>query len=191
MSVTRPPFVPFVVPVHGRRRAKYFVFHTTEGGGTVESLAAYFRRTPDGLGVNYIIEPSGRMGSNGDFDAMTYHVADHNSECMGVEQIATHTWTSEKWFTQPVGGDGPLMLWASAWLAAYVSQERDIPLRAAASNHRWTAPSGFTQHSEVPDNDHTDCGPGFPFGWVLGRAQAWLTDGVPAYVRDEILKARG
>jgi hypothetical protein len=176
-KVTRPPFVPFSVPTHGTRTPKHFVFHTTEGGGTVESLAAYFRNSGDGYGINYITQPSGRMGSIGSFVAETWHVASHNSECIGCEQIGFHYLTSRQWFLRI------RQLWAAAWIAAWVSQELDIPLVRSALGRRWIAPSGFCQHSDVPDNDHVDCGAGFPFGWVLATAAKWKANGVPVWVR--------
>lgn len=177
--IVRPPFVPFAVPTHGRRVARYFVFHTTESpeSTTIENLAAYFRGTTDQLGVNYIVQANGRMGSLGDFDALTYHVANENSVCIGNEQVATYRRTSEQWF------EHRNQLWASTWVMCWVCQERDIPLRVGARGHRFVADSGVCEHRDLPQNDHIDCGDGFPLGWVLNTGRNWMARGVPSYVR--------
>lgn len=184
-QIPRPPFVPFTCPSHGVRdmsAIKHFVFHTTEGGGTVESLASYFRSGT--YGIMYITEPTGRCGSLGDWRKLVWHVASHNTECVGLEQIGYARYSTEDWF------ENLHQLWAAAWIAAYCSQELSIPLVQSARARHWIAPSGFCQHRDVPDNDHTDCGPGYPFGWVLARARDWRSSGVPAFVVDELRKAR-
>jgi hypothetical protein len=194
-TVIRPPFVPFTITPEFTRPVsaiKHFVFHTTEGGGTVESLADFFQRTlhqrqhgPGTYreGVMYISEPNGRVGSLGDWRKGVFHVANHNTECVGLEQIGHSSLTTEQWF-------GRLhQLWSAAWIAAYVSEQLDIPLVRSAKDRRFIAPSGFCQHGDVPDNDHTDCGSGYPFGWVMDRAREWRANGVPAFVADEVRRA--
>jgi hypothetical protein len=144
---------------------------------TIESLAAYFRSSPSRLGVSYIIQKNGRMGSIGDFFAETWHVKSHNSECIGVEQIGSASISRAGWAFRK------RQTVAAGWLAAWVSQQLEIPLVRCAENRRWTAPSGFCQHADVPDNDHTDCGPGYPFDMVLRRAELFREHGVPLWAR--------
>jgi hypothetical protein len=182
-KVVRPPFVPINGCTQFRRelsQIKHFVFHDTEGGGTCESIGNYLNSK--GYGIMYVSEPSGRVGSLGDWTKGVYHVALHNTECVGLEQIGYASTSSRGWFLKL------RQLWAAAWIAAYVSQELGIPLVQSARNRAWIAPSGFCQHSEVPDNDHTDCGPGYPFGWVLNTASKWKESGVPVWVRLAIPK---
>jgi hypothetical protein len=182
-KVVRPPFVPFTVPTHGTRTPKHIVLHDTEGGGTVESLAAYFRNNGQGLGVNYIIEANGRMGSLGNFLSETWHVASHNSECIGIEQMGFASTSRVGWFRKI------RQLWAACWVVAWIAQEMNIPIRRSAANRHWTASSGVCQHSDVPDNDHNDCGPNYPFGWILETAEKWRVNGVPAWVRIALPKS--
>lgn len=184
-SIPRPPFVKFTTPTHGSRsldQIKHFVFHTTEGLGSVESLSAFFRS--GSYGIMYITEPDGRMGSLGDWSQVVWHVASHNTETVGLEQIGYASMTTEQWFERLH------QLWAAAWIAAWCSQELGIPLIQSARARHWIAPSGFCQHRDVPDNDHTDCGGGYPFDWVLGRARDWRMGGIPIYVVDELKKAK-
>jgi hypothetical protein len=183
-KITRPPFVKFTVPTHGRRTARYFVFHTTEGPDTqtIENLAAYFRGTSEGLGVNYITQANGRMGSLGDFDALTYHVANQNSKCIGVEQVGHAFRTMEQWF------EHLHQLWAGVWVMCWVCQERDIPLQIGARSHRYITDAGVCQHRDLPDNNHFDCGSGFPIGWVLNTGRKWMAEGVPPYVKAALPK---
>jgi hypothetical protein len=181
--IIRPPFVPFTVATVGTRRPRYFVHHTTESNGTIEGLAAYFRNDTPRLGINYITQASGRMGSLGSFVAETQHVQWHNSICIGCENMGFHWYTEKMWFTRL------RQLWAAAWISAWVSQEMDIPLRIGALNRRWVADSGFCEHRDVPDNDHVDCGPGFPLGFVLQCARKWQAGGVPVWVRTALPKS--
>jgi hypothetical protein len=193
-TIPRPPFVAFTITPEFTRdkdAIKHFVFHTTEGTGTIEDLAHYFQTTlhPSSSGgtyregVMYISQPNGRIGSSGDWTNGYYHVQDHNTECVGIEQIGFHTLDRVGWFKRKK------QLWAACWVAAWNSQELGIPLRRSALNRRWIAPSGFCQHSDVPDNDHVDCGAGFPFEWVLEIAAKWRVSGVPIWVRIALPKS--
>jgi hypothetical protein len=187
-TVVRPPFVAFTITPEFTRdkdAIQHFVFHTTEGTGTIESLAHFFQTTlhPSSSGgtyregIMYITETNGRMGSLGDWTKGVYHVQSHNTECVGVEQIGFHTLDRVGWFKRKK------QLWAAAWIAAWNSQELGIPIRRSALNRRWIKPSGFCQHSDVPDNDHVDCGAGYPFEWVLEIAAKWKANGVPVWVK--------
>lgn len=181
-KVVRPPFVKFVVPTHGSMTPRHLALHTTEGSGTVESLAAYFRGPESarqgGLGVQYIVEQNGRLGSLGSFSAKTYHVGPANSICLGVEQIGTYRTSNHDWFAKY-----QRQLRSTVWIAAWVSQQLEIPLRQSAVAGRWVYPSGVCEHKDVPGNDHLDCGPGYPLGWVIETASKWRRDGVPLWVR--------
>lgn len=176
MSVRKPPIVQDHVPTHGTRTPRFIVLHTTEGGGTVESLARYFRSTPDGLGSTFLIEPDGRIGQYARLDERTYHVRSHNSEMLGIEQIG-HASTSRKdWL-----GKYRRELFATAWTLAWLSEQLGIPLIIAANDRRQMLhKAGVLQHSQVPDNDHNDCGAGYPVDFVMKFAQKWLKTGGPA-----------
>jgi hypothetical protein len=181
-KVQRPPYVKFSVPTHGFRAPQHVVLHTTEGYGDVEGLAAYFRGPRSislgGLGVSYIIERSGRCGSLGSFTAETYHVGPANRVCIGIEQIGFARTTSYEWFKLYIK-----QVRSAAWTVAWITQQLDIPVRHSAAGRRWLFPSGVCEHADVPENDHTDCGPGYPLGTVLEMAAKWRREGVPLWVR--------
>ena len=185
MSVNRPPFVPFQCPTHGTRHAKHFVIHDTEGHGTVESVSHYFTAQGLGYGINYITEQTGRMGSLGSFNAETWHVIDHNSECIGCENVGFASTSKHDWYDKYLH-----QLWAQAWIIAWVCGNLKIPFRQSARNRQWLYPSGVCRHLDVPDNDHTDPGSGYPFLFVLEHAQTWHNKGVPQYIQDILRKAK-
>ena len=146
-KVQRPPFVIFDLATHGTRDPKHFVLHMTEGYGSIEWLAGYFRDSGP-LGVTFITEPNGRMGMLREGPmAETYHVLSHNSECIGVEQIGFSSRTRRQWLTTY-----KRQFWAVCWIGAWAGQELDIPTVQSAKDRRWIAPSGYCQHSDVPDN---------------------------------------
>ena len=181
--IPTPPFVTDIVPVHGKRDASYFVLHTTEGGGTIESLCKYFRESRDvngnklQYGVTFITEPSGRMGKVALLDAETWHVQNHNSDCIGLEQIGYSSTTNAAWRSKY-----RMQLAAAAWIIAWWSQETHHPILAAGSDktgRSFTHSAGVTQHKWVPQNDHGDCGSGYPFDDVLAKAKRYQTNGIP------------
>ena len=176
MSVRRPPFVQDHVPTHGTRDAKFITLHTTEGIGTVESYAAYFRRTADELGSSFLVEQKGRVGIYvATLDQRTYHVKGHNSDMIGIEQAGFARTSRNDWLTKY-----RRQLMATAWTIAWLCDELSIPCILAANNKRQMLHTkGVLQHSQVPGNDHTDCGPGYPIDQVMEWAQKWTRTGGP------------
>ena len=182
--IQRPPFVRYDVPTHGSSpHWTDYVIHTTEGANqTIENLAAYFRRTEQGLGVSHIIQENGRMGTNGNINAKTHHVKNGNHHCRGVELVGFAGRSTFQWYKNI------RQLWAVAWLMAYVSQGWDIPIQKSLINGRRVAAKGFCGHGDVPGNDHWDPGPNFPWGFVFRLARRWRKNGVPLHVRLAIPK---
>ena len=181
MRVRKPPMIQDAVPLHGDRTPAYIVFHVTQGGGNVRTLASYFRGTPDGLGSSFATDPIGTIGCYvPHLTAKTYHVADHNSQCIGIEQIGYAELTTKEWTDRHTR---LRQLYAGAWLAAWLCDQLDIPPIAAGSaktGHQFTHTKGLTQHMWVPDNDHDDCGPGFPWDdIVLPLVKKWCRTGGP------------
>lgn len=176
-KVQRPPFVPFTVPTHGTSVWDKFIVHTTEGAetSTIEGLAEFFRNHPQKLGITYIIEKSGRMGSMLAPRRVVYHVKGANTVARGVELVGTAHFTSRLWFLRL------RQLWAVAWLMAWVNQEYLVPL-VKQGEKNWGS-RGFYGHGDVPGNDHWDPGPNFPWGFVLKLARKWAVNGVPRHVR--------
>lgn len=177
MAVRRPPFVEDAVPVHGQRaKTSYIVLHTTEGGGTVESLARYFRGTADGLGSSFLVEENGRLGIYvRNLADRTYHVKSHNSEMIGIEQVGHASMTRTEWLTKR-----RRQLFATAWTVAWLSDQLGIPVRNAVDHGRTLARTGVLQHSQVPDNDHNDCGSGYPIDFVMKYAKKWANGNGPS-----------
>jgi hypothetical protein len=176
------------VPTHGKRTASYFVLHTTEGNGTVESYGRYFRNTAVGLGTTFVLERDGRLGQMAELDDRTYHVKSHNSEMIGVEQVGFAATSRLAWLTLY-----RRQLFMAAWLIAWVSQELDIPVQLAVDHGRTLARHGVLQHRQVPDNDHDDCGNGYPVDFVMKWAGKWRHSGGPTlltrrYIRTGVRK---
>lgn len=189
VKVRRPPLVQYPVPEcwHGNRTTPHVkgVAHTTEGGGTVETLGNYFRHTPGKLCSTFCVEPTGRAGIYvpiNDLTIRTYHVKDHNSECYGIEQIG-HAATSRAVWLKRYRRQLYMTAWIFAW-ADSVYPGGEITTQAAgsaATGRKFTHSEGLTQHMWVPANDHDDCGPGYPWDVVLGLAMKWTRTGGPTF----------
>lgn len=178
-KVRRPPLIIDRVPVHGSREADYGVCHTTEGLGTVESYARFFRNTPAGLGSTFLVERTGRAGIYvAQMTDRTYHVANHNTQCYGIEQVGFARTSADEWlakYRRQVYMTAWILAWAGTQFADHIS-----PIAAGREGPReFTHSEGITQHRWVPDNDHFDCGPGFPIELVISLARKWTTSGGP------------
>lgn len=183
----KPPLqsLPGLVVIHGIRpltAIKHVVLHTTEGGGTLQSLGTFFKdETPEKDGVCFAVDPAGGCCQYVPETAIVWHVASHNTECIGIEQIGFHDFTRAEWL-------GPRLdqIHATAWIVAWLCQEHGIPVRRSAADRKWIQPSGVCQHDDVPDNDHLDCGPGYPFDVVLSLASAWQHGGPPLAIQQHL-----
>lgn len=178
MSVRKPPFIVDSVPTHGPRTPSYIVLHTTEGLGTVESYARYFRGTPAGLGSSFLVERSGRTGIYvARLTDKTYTQKDQNSRCIGIEQSGFAATSRKDWLSKY-----RRQLFATAWLCAWLCDELGIPPILAgseSSGRAFTHSKGITQHRWLPLNDHTDCGTGYPIDFVAQYAAKWAKNGGP------------
>jgi hypothetical protein len=173
LSIKRPPFVPFYVPTHGITDWDTFVFHTTEGKGTVYDYQAFFRGTADQLGVTWCVDQDARIGFNDNASLKTYHVRGGNSYCRGCEIVGTASQSVRDWFANIK------RLWALTWLAAWASEAYDLPLAKSFTRGRRLRERGFAGHVDIPTNDHTDPGENFPWGYVFNKAAKWKKNGGP------------
>lgn len=179
--VRKPPLVEFFLPTcyHGDRFADYGVCHTTEGLGTVESYGRFFRNTPDKLASTFLVERTGRAGIYVDrMNRRTYHVRSHNSQCYGIEQVGFANTTRKDWLDKY-----RRQVYMTAWILAWAGTQfpdNIAPIAAGREGPRqFTHSEGITQHRWVPNNDHNDCGMGFPIELVIDLARKWTTSGGP------------
>lgn len=176
--MTRTPnFIRDTVPVHGLRASTDFIVaHTTEGHNTVAGLASYFRGTGDRLGSSFLVTRKGQIGKYvTDLRQITYHVKHHNGNMLGIEQEGFAATSRHDWLTLY-----RRQLFATAWLMAYLSNELHIPLIVAGNDRRQLLHhKGVLQHRQVPDNDHNDCGTGYPMDFVLHYAVKWAKGSGP------------
>lgn len=178
-KVRRPPLIVDRVPVHGSRFAQFGVGHTTEGIGTVESYGRYFRSTPAQLGSSFLVERTGRAGI---YVALmtdrTYHVKDHNTQCYGIEQVGFAKTSKDEWLSKY-----RRQLYMTSWILAWAGTQFPNHIAPIAAGHegerRFTHTEGITQHRWVPDNDHFDCGDGYPIELVITLARKWTASGGP------------
>lgn len=178
-SVRRPPLIVERVPVHGTRNASYGALHTTEGLGTVESYARFFRNTPDKLGSSFLVERTGRAGIYvAQMSDMTYHVANNNRLCYGIEQVGFAATSEAEWLKKY-----RRQLYMTAWILAWAGTQfpdQIAPIAAGREGPRqYTHTEGITQHRWIPGTDHFDCGAGYPVELVIDLARKWTKMGGP------------
>jgi hypothetical protein len=182
-----PPFAKLARPrIVGQRAPSYIVLHLTEASDnddalTIEAMASSMAQ--GAFGAHALVSKDGRIGQTCGLNDMTQHVSKHNSECIGIEQLCSSEDVSRAdWL-----GARVKQVWATAWWVAWVGQQCGIPLVQAADDRRvFLKPSGVCEHRHVPDNDHDDCGKGYPLDVVLQLAQEFQTQGIPARIRDAL-----
>lgn len=184
-AVRKPPFIEDRVPVHGSRGAKFITLHTTQGLGTIESYARFFRNTPDGLGSSFMVERTGRAGLYvHNLNDLTYHVAHNNSRMIGIEQVGFAETSEKDWLRKY-----RRQLFMTAWICAWVGQREGIVAIVAGNKKRvLTHSTGVVEHSMVPSNTHWDCGPGYPLDFVVKYMARWMKSGGPTIATRAYIK---
>jgi N-acetylmuramoyl-L-alanine amidase len=154
-------------------RPHIMVLHTTEGHNQpgladLESLEAEFNDPAS--------QASSHMATDGDGNIARYvpdknkawSVCSFNPYSLNVEQVGFASSTRKEWFEKP------LQLKAAAVILAEWSTAWSIPLQPAKIGSGLEIKrDGVCQHKDLGaiGCGHTDCGPGYPQGYVTRLAQ--------------------
>lgn len=155
--------------VHGRLTPSVVVLHSTEshdrpGTSDISGVLGYLERTPEALGIHYVIDKEGNVGQGARINQMVYHARGANSIGIGIENIgfAHHThWNRE---------DRTPQIDELARILAYLSKDRGIPLKHSTKH-------GIAKHSDFPAGGHSDPGSTFPMKRVLKLAKKYRKSG--------------
>lgn len=151
--------VRYKVQTHGVQDPQRIILHSWESSGTIEGIAGFWQRQGRGLGSQFMIESSGRIGQGATSDKLCYHTAGANSGSIGIELEGYARNSRRRWMR-----DHRRQLDELAHLLAYLSDRWHIPLRRSTTR-------GVALHADFPKGGHWDPGPGFPLKYVLRRAK--------------------
>lgn len=156
-------------------RIHLLVLHTTEGGDNpadnadLKTLGAVFdgEEASAHLGVNV----RGVFGRYVEDSQKAWAVCNFNSLSLNLEQIGFASTSKHDWFTKRHD-----QLHGAAEFLQYGHNHYGVPLQAARISGSSVTRDGVCQHKDlgISGCGHTDCGPGYPFGYVLLLAQYFV-----------------
>lgn len=153
---------------NGSSPPKLIVFHTTEGGN-IDSLIAQFNDPDSNSSTHMITAQNGEIIQCVPDSQKAWTCCSFNSYTLNIEQIAFASDNRREWFKRHD------QLLAGAKLIAHWSIKHGIPLRRGIILPGQLAVSrtGIVQHKDLGQIGcgHSDCGNGFPQGYVTRLAQ--------------------
>jgi hypothetical protein len=153
----------------GGAGVRLIVVHTAEGARTIEDLGAFFANSANGVSSHTGADDQpGIVGEYVTRGNKAWTAANANPVAVQLELCGFASWTEQTWRQQH-----PNML---ANCAAWIAEEAahyGIPLDALTAGQAQGSGRGECQHIDLGSwgGGHVDCGPGFPFGYVLDLAR--------------------
>lgn len=165
------PYSHQVTAVHGVQTPERIVLHSTESPGAAgracEGVYSYWRRQARGYGAHFVVAANGDYCRTPNANELLWHVENHNTGSVGIEQCGYARYSREDWL------DNPAQLDTVARIIAHLSVRWGIVLRNSVNSGVCT----HAQCSKAFGGSHTDPGAGYPFSHVLGMAQAYKKAG--------------
>lgn len=143
---------------HGPQSPRRIVLHSTEsndyvGKRDILGVAAFWAKQDKGYGAHFITDKQGLVGMGLKPTRVAWHVENHNTGSVGIEQIGFARFSPKIWWHRP------RQLHATAQVIAALSAEYDIPIRHHIDH-------GVSLHADF-HGEHSDPGKMYPLGHVL------------------------
>lgn len=171
--------VPFPSPNFSVRNSAVstVVLHTAEGASSIEGLGAFFSRPSSGVSSHVGIDDSpGRVGEyvRRGFKAWTASAA--NPWSVQAELCGFARWSRDEWMTHPA-----MLANTAAWIGEECAVFGIPIVGLDPAGAQAPGVKGVCQHADLGrmGGGHWDCGPGFPFEYVLEMARPKLSVPVP------------
>lgn len=150
-------------------RVHLLVLHTTEGDGTLSGLRSVFEN--EEASSHYGIAPNGDIAQFVEDRFKAWTQCNFNPVCLSAEQIGFAEFSRSHWFRERHD-----QLEASAAWLVYGHIHHGVPLRRGEVSGGGIVRDGVVQHSDLGliGCGHTDCGPGYPEGYVLLLARYYI-----------------
>jgi N-acetyl-anhydromuramyl-L-alanine amidase AmpD len=161
-------------PHHSARSGscRLVVFHTTEGAQDIYSLANWFAN-PGAKVSSHVGVDNHRQGTIAEYvkrDRAAWAQGNYNSAAISVEMCtpagAANGWSRDYWLSK----QGWLLDNAAAWLAEE-ARAFGIPLVRLTPSQATGGSKGICGHGDIQPADRTDPGKGFPYDYVIAKAQ--------------------
>lgn len=161
-----------LVASHGHHTPTRIVYHDTEGHDEagirdLAGVAFYWHGISWGPGSQIGVDAEGYTARYVDDLEIAYHVENHNTGSLGIEQIGFARFLPSVWLLRPKQLE-TVAHWTAYWSVTY-----GIPLKLDVEH----GVSTHAMQSRAFHGSHTDPGTGYPLQRVLDRAQAIVATG--------------
>lgn len=149
-------------------RIHLLVLHTTEGGGTLQSLGALF--DSEEASSHYGVDEQGRIARYVRDNEKAWTQCNFNPISLSLEQIGFAEFSRSEWFKRHDQLEG-----TAKWLV-YGHIHYGIPLRRGKVSGGNVVRDGVVQHRDLGGIGcgHSDCGDGYPQDYVMLLARYYI-----------------
>jgi hypothetical protein len=152
----------------GGAGVRLIVLHTAEGARTIESLGSFFQGN---VGVSSHTGADDKPGVIGEYvsrNNKAWTQAEFNGAAVSIELCGFAAWTEAEW----KNNHHTMLENCAAWIAEEAAHF-GIPIVELSASQAQGSGRGVCQHCDlgVRGGGHSDCGPGFPMGYVLDLAK--------------------
>lgn len=153
------------------------LLHTTEGSdepagmADLKTLGSIFHNEEASAHVG--VNVAGKFGRYVEDADKAWAVCNYNSVTLSLEQIAFAAYTEAQWF-----GERHAQLHGAAEFLVYGHLHYGVPLQKGKCSGSSIVVPGIFQHKDlgISGSGHTDCGAGYPQGYVTLMAQYFIAD---------------
>jgi hypothetical protein len=149
-------------------RVHLATLHTVEGDMTLESLGSLFDN--EEASSHFASDKAGRIARYVEDSAKAWTQCNFNPVSLSLEQAGFAAWSESDWFSRHV------QLEAAAKFVLYAHNQHGVPIRKGKVSGGGIVRDGVVQHKDLGAMGcgHSDCGDGYPQGYVELLARYWL-----------------
>ncbi len=167
--IHKPAVNKFQCATHGKQVPQRVVLHDTESHDTkgirdIAGVYNFWLGQGKGYGAHFVVDAGGNIGQGAQVTQVCWHVENHNTDSVGIEQVGYAWWNLQKWSAREAQLD------KVSKLVAWLSFAYQIPLVHSIDK-------GVCMHRDFTDGTHTDPGANYPFHSVLTRAKWYKSNG--------------
>lgn len=163
------------------RTVLWVTVHTAEGIRKASDLVAFFNRSTTSS-CHAVADDKALIDNLVPYDRAAWTLRAGNARSDNLELCGFASWTHDEWMTEHRG----MLDHAAAWIRARCLA-RHIPIHKIGPADVRAGRAGVIGHADYTtgtgDGSHWDPGPGFPWAYVIAKANADPTP-VPTYTED-------